>query len=237
MRTALLAFLTLLVAAPAAQAAPAKVTWPAERPYAPGERVAVTVSASKAVTASIQRVTANGKVMQTLARRSARRGTVSATLKSAGTYAVRVANQKRTIKVVAAPAPTTIPAPLPSAPVMIDSWDCTRATNPTLAVQLSTATVTAGTSFAFTVQNTGDGCITTGVGYDLEHLQADGTWQRVPWPLIFPAVAVLIRQGETQQRGGDIPEDAEPGSYRLIAGSEPVPFEVVPVAVPAPTAD
>lgn len=233
MRTALLGFLTLLIAAPAAQAAPSvKVTWPSERQVAPGERIAVTVASKRTVRVSVVRTNAAGKPIATVARRSLKRGTLSATLERAGTYAVRVGARSRTLRVVAPPAtpapPPTSVAPL-LGPVMIDSADCARATNPTLTVQPIAAPVTVGTSFSYFVQSTSDGCIVMGLNHGLEHLEADGTWKPVPWEIVFPAIAVLIQPGATQQRGVHIPADATPGRYRIVQplAAEPAPFDVV----------
>jgi len=232
MRTALLAFVILLGAAPAAQAASVKVTWPSTRELSPGATVSVTVAAKRAVKLSIVRTNAAGTPIATVARRSLKRGTLSARLDRVGTYAVRVGERSRKLAVLAPPAPPSIPAPLPSAPVMIDSADCVRATNPTVTV-LPIPPVTVGTSFSYVVQSTSDGCILMGLSHGLEHLQADGTWKQVPWDLVFPAMAVLIQPGATDQRGVHIPADAAPGSYRIIQpfAAEPAPFEVV--AAPA----
>ncbi len=75
MRTAFAVFIALLLAAPA-QAATTKVTWPQAREYRAGEQIAVTVKGDRKVKVSVLRVTASGRVMSAVQRRTLRRGTV-----------------------------------------------------------------------------------------------------------------------------------------------------------------
>lgn len=227
MRIALIAVLTLLVAAPSAQAAATKITWPAKRQYAPGDTVKVTVASERRVKVSVVRTNAAGKPIAAVARRTLKRGTLIARLERAGTYAVRVDERTRALTVLAPAAPPG-PAPVTPPSVPIDAWDCTRAANPRLAVQLGALSTTPGTPLPFTVQNVSDGCLVTGVGYGLEHLEADGTWTPKGFT-VFPAVAVLIPLGDVQQRSVYVPADAPLGTYRLSLAhaAEPVTFEVL----------
>ena len=52
----------------------------------------------------------------------------------------------------------------------------------------------------------------------------------MPWPLIFPAIAVILQRGGVYPNSVQIPADAPLGLYRLVGGftgfTEPT-FEVV----------
>ena len=99
MRLTLVLLATWLIAAPA-QAASTKVTWPEARAYGAGEQIAVSVKGDRKVKVSVLRVSASGKVMSSVVRRTLKRGSVTATLTRAGTYAVRVDRRERKLKVV-----------------------------------------------------------------------------------------------------------------------------------------
>jgi hypothetical protein len=209
----------------------------------------VTVSAPKAVTVSIQRVTASGKVMRTLARRSAKRATVAATLKLVGSYAVRVGNQKRTIKVLAAPAPVpgTAPDPAPvAAPapvdcsaigVQMDPWNQLPAVEASVQLRLAASTVQAGSALAYEIVNTSPSrCLVFGLGSHLQRQQPDGSWVSLP-SLPVPAIALVLAPGQTFAKQPSIPADAEPGTYRVLDAGLSAGFEVVPVAMPVVVED
>jgi len=205
-----LAFVAALVLAAPAQAA-VKVTWPPQRAYAPGERIAVKVKADRKVRVTVVRVSASGKLMSVLKRRALTRGRVAAKLTRPGTYEVRVGRSKRTYGVVARP-PACDPVP-----------------DVILQASLSADRVQRGQNLPFTVKNVSDGCIWTGVGYGLEYHQGDGAFKPVPWPLVFPAIAVLMQQGEERADSIHIPADAPLGTYRLVGytGFTEPTFEVV----------
>lgn len=219
MRTALALLATLLIVAPA-QAASTKVTWPEARRYGPGEQIAVSVQGDRKVNVSVLRVSASGKVMETVARRTLKRGSVTATLKRAGTYSVRVDRRQRKLKVVTATSGDP-------APPMTTPGDCT--TPPAVELRLSADRVTRGEVLKYSIVNASGGCITSGAGFQLEHQQADGTWRQAPWQLLFPLYAVMIPAGGEFAKNVSIPSDAPLGMYRIIetGGFTEPTFEVV----------
>jgi hypothetical protein len=206
MRLAIGLLLTLIVAAPA-QAAPAKVTWPGQSTYKPGDTVAVTVKADRKVKVAVLRVARSGKVMGAVTRRTLKAGTVKATLAAAGTYAVRVGARERTLRVVG-PAPPvqdgTVDAP------------CTPATVPTVEPILSTTTLRAGERVAYQLLNTSDGCLSYGLAYDLQLRQPDGTWARPPFSQTFIMPMLALPKGAVATKHLAISADAPLGTYRLI---------------------
>ena len=222
MRLALALLATLLIAAPA-QAAATKVTWPEARAYGAGEQIAISVKGDRKVKVSVLRVSASGKVMSSVVRRTLKRGTVTATLTRAGTYAVRVDRRERKLNVVAA----SLPAPEP--PVTPPHFNCVHAGSVTLEATLSADRVQRGQTLPFSIRNTSDGCVTMGVGYQLEHQAGDGQWKPVPWPLIFPTIAVILQPGGVYPNSVQIPADAPLGLYRLAGytGFTEPTFEVI----------
>lgn len=220
MRLALVLLATWLIAAPA-QAASTKVTWPEARAYGAGEQIAVSVKGDRKVKVSVLRVSASGKVMSSVVRRTLKRGSVTATLTRAGTYAVRVDRRERKLNVVAAPPP----AP----PATPPQFDCVHANTVTLEATLSADRVQRGQTLPFSIRNTSDGCVTMGVGYQLEYQAGDAQWQPVPWPLIFPMIAVILQKGGVYPNSVHIPADAPLGLYRLVGftGFTEPTFEVV----------
>jgi len=225
MRLALVLAATLLLVAPA-QAASTKVTWPEARAYGAGEQIAISVKSDRKVTVSVLRVSArSGKVMSSVVRRTLKRGSVTATLERAGTYAVRVDRRERTLKVVAASSPAPAPAP-PATPPQLH---CVHAANVSLEATLSADRVQRGQTLPFSIRNTSDGCVTMGVGYQLEYQAGDGQFRPVPWPLIFPTIAVILQPGGVYPNSVQIPVDAPLGLYRLVGytGFTELTFEVV----------
>ncbi|MDA0173487.1 hypothetical protein OJ998_30565 [Solirubrobacter taibaiensis] len=222
MRLALVLLATLLIAAPA-QAAATKVTWPEARPYGAGEQIAISVKGDRKVKVSVLRVSASGKVMSSVVRRTLKRGSVTATLARAGTYAVRVDRRERTLKVVAASSPA------PPPPATPPQFDCIHAENVSLEATLSADRVQRGQTLPFSIRNTSDGCVTMGVGYQLEYQSGDGQWKPVPWPLIFPTIAVILQKGGVYPNGVHIPADAPLALYRLVGftGFTEPTFEVI----------
>jgi len=227
MRLTLVLLAMVLLAAPA-QAAATKVTWPEARAYGAGEQIAISVKGDRKVTVSVLRVSANsGKVMRSVVRRTLKRGSVIATLERVGTYAVRVDRRERTLKVVTAPTPA--PAPAPTPPATPPQFTCVHAANVSLEATLSADRVQRGQTLPFSIRNTSDGCVTMGVGYQLEYRAGDGLWKPVPWPLIFPAIAVILQPGAVYPNSVQIPGDAPLGLYRLVGftGFTEPTFEVV----------
>jgi biopolymer transport protein ExbD len=222
MRLALALLATLLIAAPA-QAAATKVTWPEARAYGAGEQIAISVKGDRKVKVSVLRVSASGKVMSSVVRRTLKRGSVTATLARAGTYAVRVDRRERTLKVVAASSPA------PEPPATPPQFNCVHAGSVTLEATLGADRVQRGQTLPFSIRNTSDGCVTTGVGYQLEYQAGDGQWKPVPWPLIFPMIAVILQQGGVYPNSVHIPADAPLGLYRLVGytGFTEPTFEVI----------
>ena len=111
------------------------------------------------------RVTSTGKVMRAVARRTLKRGTVTATLPRAGTYAVRVDRRERTLKVVGAPPPRRSRRSPPQ-------FDCVPREQRALEATLSADRVQRGQTLPFSIRNASDGCVTMGVGYQLEYQDA-----------------------------------------------------------------
>jgi hypothetical protein len=210
MRIALGLLVVLIMAAPA-QAAPAKVTWPSQPSYKPGDTVAVTVKADRKVKVAVLRVARSGRVMSAVKRRTLKAGTVRAKLTKTGTYAVRVGRRERTLTVVpAAPAPAppiqdgTVPVP------------CAPATIPTVEPILSTTIVRAGETVTYQILNTSDGCIGYGPPYQLELKQPDGTWARPPFNQAFILPMYALPKATAATKRLSIPADAPLGTYRLI---------------------
>jgi len=225
MRLALVLLATVLIAAPA-QAAATKVTWPEARAYGAGEQIAISVKGDRKVTVSVLRVSArSGKVMSSVVRRTLKRGSVTATLERVGTYAVRVDRRERTLKVVAASSPAPAPAP----PATPPQFTCVHAANVSLEATLSADRVQRGQTLPFSIRNTSDGCVTMGVGYQLEYQAGDGQFRPVPWPLIFPTIAVILQPGGVYPNSVQIPADAPLGLYRLVGytGFTEPTFEVI----------
>jgi hypothetical protein len=222
----------LLLAAPASAAAkpPDKATlkregvrlrWPATTTMAAGDVIEVPVkSKRRRVTLSL---TTNGRVV---ARRTLRNGTFRATLGGPGTYALRlVVGKRRYRSQITVPAP---PAPPPPAP-------CWKATGTSATLGLSTSTARAGDTLTIAITNTSDGCLFTGVGYQIEQLQPDGSWTLANPGQIFITLAVIVRPGETYTKPATVPAGLPPGRYRVSdaafgAHNIPLiaPFEIVP---------
>ena len=224
MRLALVLAATLLIVAPA-QAASTKVTWPEARAYGAGEQIAISVTGDRKVKVSVLRVSASGKVMSSVVRRTLKRGSVTATLERVGTYAVRVDRRERTLKVVTASSPAPAPAP----PATPPPFNCVHAANVSLEATLSADRVQRGQTLPFSIRNTSDGCVTMGVGYQLEYQAGDGQFRPVPWPLIFPTIAVILQPGGVYPNRVQIPADAPLGLYRLVGytGFTEPTFEVI----------
>ncbi len=197
---------TLLIAAPAQGAS---VTWPAQREYRAGERIVVSVRSERRVRVAVLRVSASGKVMRAVTRRTLKRGTVTATLARAGTYAVRVGGRERTYKAVNTPCPA--------------------AEEGTLDATLAADRVQRGGTLRFTVTNPGESCVRVDAGYHVEYHQGDGVWKPVPWQLSFPPSPVALDPGEAIRYSLGVPADAPLGTHRLLGyrGFTEPTFEVV----------
>ncbi len=226
MRVILIAIAAVLALPTAAQAS-LKVTWPQQRTYAPGETLSVKVVSTKPVRAALVRESASGKVMRTVARRTLRRGTFSATVPATGRYSLRIGNRARSVTVASSPPSAKLPAP-PGPP-------CSTATGDRAELRLATATVRAGDTLHFAVVNTSAGCLFGGAAYTLERLLPDGSWLVLNRDMPFPAIAFILAAGTKLDKQAPIPADAAPGSYRVTdsltgaAGAIPVfaAFEVV----------
>jgi hypothetical protein len=209
MRTALLTSLALLIAAAPAQAAATKVTWPANKDHRPGEQIAVVVKADHAVKVSVLRVTDAGKVMSTVARKSLKSGTVTATLANAGSYSLRVQDgnrvRTRALKVV---APT---------PTVDNGCGDAHAIVPSVQPTLSATTVHPGQTLRYSILNTSVGCVSVGLPYRIEWQQPDGNWKIDPWGLqAFPLPAFVLGTAKAFDKLISVPADAAPGHYRLV---------------------
>ena len=188
----------------------------------PGEQIAVSVKGDRKVKVSVLRVSASGKVMSSVVRRTLKRGSVTATLARAGTYAVRVDRRERHAegrRGAAARAPR---------PPRRNSTAC-REHACSSRRRLSADRVQRGQTLPYSIRNTSDGCVTTGAGYQLEYQRATAQWKPAPWPLIFPIDAVICRRAgstPTASTSRRTRRSASTGSSRLGGFTEPT-FEVV----------
>ena len=159
--------------------------------------------------------------MRAVTRRTLKRGTVTATLATAGTTP-RVDRRERRFRVVSA-APSAPEPPLPP------QFECVPPQSVQLEATLSADRVQRGKTLPFSIRNASDGCVTMGVGYQLEYQDAGGTWKPVPWPLIFPTIAVILQKGGVYPNSVHIPADAPLGLYRLVGftGFTEPTFEVI----------
>ena len=131
---------------------------------------------------------------------------------------------ERTLKVVAASSPA--PAP----PATPPQFDCVHAANVSLEATLSADRVQRGQTLPFSIRNTSDGCVTMGVGYQLEYqarrrpVEARAVAADLPDDRRDPAAG----RGVPQQHR-TIPADAPLGLYRLVGytGFTEPTFEVV----------
>ena len=212
LRALLLLTVAAALALPAAAQASLKVTWPEQRTYAPGEIMKLRVVSSERVRVAFVRVTANGKVMRTLWRRTLSAGTRTAIAWKPGHYELRVAARTRSVTVAAAPVQS------PSAPLPIDPGTFPTCTGQgdSAELRLSATTIRAGETLPFDLVNTSTGCETAGVGYSFERRLADGSFETIPLNLLFPALAVFLPAGTTYAKSAPIPADFAPGGYRLL---------------------
>lgn len=83
---------------------------------------------------------------------------------------------------------------------------------------LSTATVRRGVrSIEYTIRNGRDGPIYFGAPYDVQRFQG-GRWTSVEWMKDRSWIMILysLGPGESMTLTVDLPEDVEPGCYRLV---------------------
>jgi hypothetical protein len=195
---------------PANTVAGARLAWPlktAETSLAPGSKLTVTVrSTRRRAIVSLVRADARGIPTRLLARRTLRSGafTVSLPVDQGAAYQLRVVVAgKRYWSWITTPAAASADPCIPqTAPASAE-------------LQLQTTSLARGGSLAYAVHNTGSTCLTAGEGYSWERKAGDGSWQAVPLPWPFSAVGVLVRAGASYAKTARLPEDAQPGTYRL----------------------
>jgi hypothetical protein len=195
MRPVLLSGLVLLIATPAAHA---DITWPKATSFDKGDRVSVGVDFERRARVSLVSLSAQGKPLRTLARRTLRKGTFSAELTRFGKFELRVVvagkRHKRVIE-----AKLTCPNDHPGA----------------MSITLGATSVTAGGTLPYTLENISDACLDAGYFYGLERQAADGSW--VPLP-VAPAIAVLMKlpPGGKLRKEAVVPAGSAPGHYRVV---------------------
>jgi hypothetical protein len=210
---ALLVILAAALALPAAaHASPVKITWPRAGGYEPGQRFQVKIASTGRVRVALVRESTSGKIIRTISRRTLRSGTFTAAMPEMGSYALRVTAGRRHWRHRLFAAYATCPP--------------AKASN--TALRLATTTVPRGGTLDYDLVNTGDGCSLTGASYGLERRLADGTWSHVPLPFVFPAIGYPVGPGKTFHKHARIPDDVEPGAYRLLDAGVAAPFEVTP---------
>jgi len=194
---------------PLVLAAAAIVTFPNAEIVEPGTRVTVRIASDRPVNAALVRVSATGRIMRTVRRKTLRTGSFTVRI-PAGGHALRVTAGRRhwqhRIEGV---------------------WsDCRPATTQTTTLHLKATTVQRGATLPYDFTNTAKGCVFTGASYRLERQAADGAWIAVPLPWVFPAIAYVVPPAGTKAKSAQIPADAEPGTFRLIDGGVAAPFAV-----------
>ena len=93
-------------------------------------------------------------------------------------------------------------------------------------IQLGATSVPAGGTLPYKLLNGGTGCLGTGVGFTLEHQEADGTFTRVTLPYMFIAIGLMIPPRGSRDFSATIPADAPAGTYRITHEGSSATFEV-----------
>jgi hypothetical protein len=95
-------------------------------------------------------------------------------------------------------------------------------------IQLGATSVPAGGNLPYKLLNTGPGCLGTGVGFNLEHLEADGTYSRVDLPYVFILIGLMIPPGGSRDFSAQIPANTAAGTYRITHADSSATFAVSP---------
>ncbi|MDA0167315.1 hypothetical protein OM076_44050 [Solirubrobacter ginsenosidimutans] len=213
MLRALIVILAAALALPAAaQASPVKITWPGADGYEPGQRFEMKIASTERVRVALVRESTSGKIIRTISRRTLRSGTFIAAMPEMGSYSLRVtAGQRRWRHRLFA-----------------NYANCPLAKASNTALRLAATSVSRGGTLDYDFVNTGKGCSLTGASYSLERQLADGTWTHVSLPWVFPAIGYPVGPGKTFHKRARVPDDAEPGAYRLLDAGVAAPFTVTP---------
>ncbi|MDA0179202.1 hypothetical protein OJ997_02750 [Solirubrobacter phytolaccae] len=237
MRPALLTLAALLLFAAPANAAATKITWPAQREYKPGEQIAITVAAKRKVAVSVVRTNAAGKPIATVARRSLKRGTLSATLGRVGTYALRVKDGKRLRSrtvTVAAPAPTPTVAPVSTAtppPSVPASDPCAGGDAGSADIVITPTVVKAGGAVTAEITSRGPGCFGVPAILRPRWTTLDGD------AILSDCAGTVLPPGSAQPTCVDLPAVTllEPGRREIVGvglnGLEPGVYRVTVLGV------
>ena len=93
---------------------------------------------------------------------------------------------------------------------------CVSARGDRAELRLGATTATAGGVLPYTLVNTSRGCLSGAANYSFDHLLPDGTWERIPTGLVFPAVLIVIPAGESFAKQAKVPAGAIPRTYRVL---------------------
>jgi hypothetical protein len=114
---------------------------------------------------------------------------------------------------------------------VIEPTRCVRVRGDRAELRLGATTATAGGVLPYTLVNTSRGCLSGVPNYSFDHLLPDGSWERIPTGLAFPAVSIFIPAGESFAKQARVPAGVAPGTYRVLdsltgsAGAIPVAAE------------
>jgi hypothetical protein len=229
------------------------VTWPLAGPavtVAPGTRLAVGVRklrrSAPVATVALLRVGSTGRALRVVATRRVRSGRVALTVPATGPggahYALRLRAGRLTYAgwidpPPPAPAPAPAPAPLPAPAPNPNPDPCpVSAGTPAATLTLDAGYLPVGGTVGYAIADTGPTCISIGVGYSWQRQDGD-RWTDVPSTKAFPALALLLRPGQSY-RGSASPEASmTPGHYRLVTGYLGEPLRAPATSGPVLTAE
>ncbi len=209
------------------------IAWPSAATLAavgPGDTVRVSLvrragARHRAAVVSLLRVASSGRPLAVVAtRRMRRRGTFTARVPAgrAGRYRLRVAigdsRFGRSFGVstpVSVPALVPAPAPSPAAPDPCGHRGDMRGT-----LSVVPAEARPGQVLTTTLINTGPSCLLTGYGAGWQ-VRREGAWIDVPLNRVVSDVLRVLHPGAAFVDEFAVPQDAEPGRYRVGKQIEP----------------
>jgi hypothetical protein len=99
--------------------------------------------------------------------------------------------------------------------------DCTQLSPPgrsAATLTLDRVAAATGETVTATLANTGEVCLSTGLGFEWQQRTAEGAWEPVTTvpSLPVPEIAVLVAPGETHAEEWPVQQELTPGTYRLV---------------------
>jgi hypothetical protein len=177
------------------------VHWPVKHQVTviePGAKLTISVRSSRRpVTVSLNRAGISGRVFQSVAKRTLRRGTYTIKAREKGIFALRL----------------TVAGKRYWSWVVVGKDICYQFGD-TAQLRLPTPTVATGGTLAYEIVNTSAGCLVVGHVYGIEQLRPDGTWTTAV-PLQGTLAGFWLGGGQTFARTAQIPATLAVGAYRL----------------------